>query len=66
MSCLLCLPTPLKSHFKALFSNRNRLCAPIDAFLLLDGRCHVQYKNAFHLNVQGSATTLVADRQDVV
>ena len=44
MSCLLRLPTPLPSNFKALFSSRNRLCALSDAILLLAGRCHVGQK----------------------
>jgi len=45
---------------RALFSSRNRLCALIDAILLLDGRCHVGHKNANHLHA-----TLVAGTQDV-
>ena len=65
MSCLLRLPTPLKSNFKALFSSRNRLRALIDAILLLDSRCHIGHKNANCLHAHGSACTLVAGTQDV-
>ena len=65
MSCLLRLPTPLQSNFKALFSSRNRLRAVIDAILLLDGRCHVGHKNANRVHAHGSACKLVAGTQDV-
>ena len=45
-------PTPLKSHFKAVFSSNNRLRALIDAILLLEGRCHVGPKNANRLHAR--------------
>jgi len=51
MSCLLRLPKPLPSNFKALFSSRNRLLAVNDITVLLAGRCHEEHKNANHLRV---------------
>ena len=57
MSCLLRLPTPLPSNFKALYSRNNRLRALSDAIVLLAGRCH--------LHARGSVCTLVAAKQDV-
>ena len=65
MSCLLRLSTPLESNFKALFSSTNRLRALSDAILLLAGRRHVGHKNAYRLNADESACTLVAGTQDV-
>jgi len=65
MSCLLRLPTPLPPDFKALFSDRNRLCDLNEAIVLLAGRCHVGHKNANRLHAHGSAFTLVAATQDV-
>ena len=66
MSCLLRLPTPLKSHFIAVFSSRNRLRALIDAICVLDCRCHLGHKNANRLHAHGSACRLVAGTQDVL
>ena len=65
MSCLLRLPTPLPSNFKALFYSRNILHALNDATMLLAGRCHVGHKNANRLHAHGRACTLVAATQDV-
>jgi hypothetical protein len=62
--CLLRLPKPLPPNFKALFSSRNILRAPIDATVLLAGRCHVGHKNANRLHAHGSACTLVDATQD--
>jgi hypothetical protein len=63
-SCLLRIPKPFPSNFKAVFSNSNRLRAVNDVTVLLADRCHVGHINANRLHAHGSACTLVATTQD--